>query len=435
MKNLYALILLVSAAIPVFAQSTPSQVAGAPERAMSATRAMGTSSEQALGNARALIAKNPNSADGYIALGIAMCYRAEESFDANLYGEAEKALNHALELSPNNFEAQKGQVCIALGRHEFAHAHDMAIVLNRRVPDDVMVYGFLVDADVALGNYGEAEKSAQWMLNLRPGNTPALVRAARLREVFGDQEGAIELLRIVLEATATGDVERRVLTLTQIAHLNLEIGNLDDAEGQLKQALTLLPSDSRSLNNMAQLSLLRNRPVEAVGLLRQSHKAVPDVATLYALAEAMEAADMKEEATRTFADFEQQARAESLSAVNANRELIFYYADHVNQPVQALQVAEQELSHRHDVYTLDAYAWALHKNGRDLEAKKQMDTALKVGVRDASIFYRAGEIESRLGNLPQAQQYLHAAAELHSVHSPEAQSALAALPSGRDGAR
>ena len=52
-----------------------------------------------------------------------------------------------------------------------------------------MVYGLLTDANVELGNYNDAETSAQWMLNLRPGNLPALIRAARLRELFGDAEG------------------------------------------------------------------------------------------------------------------------------------------------------------------------------------------------------------------------------------------------------
>ena len=31
-----------------------------------------------------------------------------------------------------------------------------------------MVYGLLTDAHVELGNYAEAEKACQWMLDLRP---------------------------------------------------------------------------------------------------------------------------------------------------------------------------------------------------------------------------------------------------------------------------
>ena len=223
MNTIKTLILLTLAAPNVLAQIPTLHVNDSGAGVGVATVVTATSSVQAITNALAMVAKNPKSADGYVALGLALCHQGEGTLDASVYGEAEDALNKALELAPSNFEAEKGRVCVALGRHEFARAREMATVLNKQVPDDVIVYGLLVDADVALGNYNEAEKAAQWMLNLRPGNTPALVRAARLREVFGDQEGAIELLRLVLDATAPGDFERRTRTLTQIAHL--EPGN------------------------------------------------------------------------------------------------------------------------------------------------------------------------------------------------------------------
>ena len=66
------------------------------------------------------------------------------------------------------------------------------------MPDDVLVYGFLVDGYTELGRYADAEKAAQWMLDIRPGNVPALTRASHLRELFGDHEGAVELMDTVL---------------------------------------------------------------------------------------------------------------------------------------------------------------------------------------------------------------------------------------------
>ena len=60
---------------------------------------------------------------------------------------------------------------------------ELAEQLNQRAPDDVVVYGFLVDANVELGNYDAAVDAAQWMLDLHPGNVPALTRAAYLREL------------------------------------------------------------------------------------------------------------------------------------------------------------------------------------------------------------------------------------------------------------
>lgn len=53
-------------------------------------------------------------------------------------------------------------------------------------------------------------------------------------------------------------------------------------------------------------------------------------------------------------------------------------------------------------------------------AKKQMDTILKVGTREASIFRHAGEIELKLGNVTQAEGYFRAATKLTSSGSRSA---------------
>jgi hypothetical protein len=80
------------------------------------------------------------------------------------------------------------------------------------------------------------------------------------------------------------------------------------------------------------------------------------------------------------------------SADNANRELIFYYANRARKPAEALRVAEMEIARRQDVYTLDAYAWALHVNNRHAEARRQIDRALAVGVVDPLILKHADAI-------------------------------------------
>src|SRR5207249_11018761 len=81
----------------------------------------------------------------------------------NLLFSLHDALPISLELSPQNLAVQKVGVWILLGKHEFAQARQQAEILNRRMPDDVQVYGFLTDANIELGNYADAEKAAQWM--------------------------------------------------------------------------------------------------------------------------------------------------------------------------------------------------------------------------------------------------------------------------------
>ncbi len=379
--------------------------------------------------AREAIATNPKRPDAYTALATAFSRRAQETADLSYYAQADEAVSQALTLDPGNFDAEKARVVVALGRHEFAQALELATTLNKRVPDDVLVYGYLVDADSALGNYSDAEQAAQWMLNLRPGNVPALIRTAKLREAFGDQEGASEVLKMILDSAPNTIYASRPWTLTQIAKLNLQIGKLDVAEAALSEALTIDPGYFDALDRQAQLRLLQGRPADAVELLRQSYKLAPQTATLYALAEAMQAAGMKDNAKSTFAEFEQRALRESSLPYNANRQLIFYYADHAGKPNEALRIAQIEIAHRHDIATLDAYGWALYRSGNYSEAKQQLDLALKVGVNEAPVYYHAGAIALKLNNSAEAERYLRLAAQLHSLQSAEAGKVLAALPS------
>jgi tetratricopeptide (TPR) repeat protein len=372
--------------------------------------------EQSITAARQAISQKPTEFTGYNLLAMALVRRAQETADTSFYVEAEEAVKKSLELAPNNFDGEKIRVSILLGEHEYAAALALANTLNKRVPDDVMVYGLLTDANIELGNYKDAEVAAQWMLDLRPCNLPALIRAAHLRELFGDAEGAYELMDMAYQSTPATEIAERASLLTQMGHLLLA-STPDSAERLLQQVLTTLPNYPAALGNLAQLLVTQKRYPDAVTLLEQRYRAQPHADNLYDLAEALGLAGRGKEAGRAFADFEIKALAESSLKDNSNRSLIFYYADHAHQLAKSLDVAKRELAWRHDVYTLDAYAWALHVNGQDTEARKQIETALAVGTRDPKIFRHAGEIVLKLRDRSAAEKYRQEALALQTVGS------------------
>ena len=79
------------------------------------------------------------------------------------------------------------------------------------------------------------------------------------------------------------------------------------------------------------------------------------------------------------------------------------------------------------MFTLDAYAWALHVNGRDTEARTQIEKALAVGLRDARVLRHAGEIALKAGDQVSAERFLQQAAELNTPESEPAKAMLARL--------
>jgi tetratricopeptide (TPR) repeat protein len=422
MRRIIICLMLAALATPVFAQTAILN---------EGTRL--SPAEQAIAAANGLAEKNPRNFEAYNALALALSRRARETSDPRFYGQGEDALRKSFEISPGNFDGERIHVWLLLGKHEFTAAREAALILNKRTPDDVMVYGFLTDANVELGNYKDAETAAQMMLDLRPGNLPGITRGAYLRELFGDVDGALELMSMALASTPPAEVEDAAWITTQMAHLNLSIGRVDIAEQQLQQALRLFPGYHYALGNLAKVRIQQKRYNDAVALLQKRYEAAPHAENLYDLAEALELAGRNSEALATFQKFEQKSLAETGIADNSNHELILYYADHANQPDRALEVARREHDRRHDAFTLDCYAWALHRSGQDPEARKQVDLALAVGIRNARIFRHAGEIALALGDTAAARNFLEQAIALTGQDSEQARATLAQISTSARG--
>src|SRR5580704_5658297 len=415
MKKLASLALMIVSAVAAFAQTSAT-----PEPKLSPA-------EQSMAVARKLIDKNPKNYEAYNALALALSRRARETSDVSFYSQAEAALQKSFEISPANFDGERIHVWLLLGKHEFAAALDAAKKLNQKMPDDVMLYGFLDDANVELGNYKDAETAAQWMLDLKPGNIPGLTRAAYLRELYGDIEGSLELMNMAYQSTPPGELEDGAWIVTQMAHLKLAIGKIDESERLSQQALAMFPGYHYALGNLAKVRIQQKRYNDAVDLLTQRYHTAPHAENLYDLAQALQLAGKTDDANKAFAEFEQKSLLETNRGDNSNHELIFYYAAYARQPEKALEVAQREIARRHDVFTLDSYAWALYENGQYGEARKQIEAALAVGVRDAKMFRHAGEIALKSGDRAAAEHYLRESSELNTAGSDKARATLASL--------
>ena len=362
-----------------------------------------TPAETAIEKAQAEIAKHPDHAPYYNVLAMAYARRARETSDVQYYAKAEETLRRSFALAPDNYDGLKTQAWLELGRHEFAKALETATKLNKRAPDDVVVYGYLADANTELGNYKEAVAAAQWMLDLRAGNIPGLTRAGYQRELHGNIPGALELMQMAYGSTPSSETEDRAWLLTQMAHLNLIAGDLSKAESYAKGALDIFPEYHYALGTLAQVRIAQMRYDEAVQLLGKRYSAAPHAENLFALGETLELAGQKEEAGKAFAEFERKSLAETNITDNSNHELIAYYTDHAHEPAKALAVAQRELARRKDVFTLDCYAWALAANGEYQAANAQIQNALRVGVKDPKILAHASSIAQHLNETAKAR--------------------------------
>jgi tetratricopeptide (TPR) repeat protein len=242
-------------------------------------------------------------------------------------------------------------------------------------------------------------------------------------------DGALDLFAQAFQQVPETESEDRAWILTHMAHLQAGLGRRDLALTLLEEALVQFPDYHYALAQLGQVRADQGRFDDSLDALRRRYTAAAHPENLYDLAVALARAGREAEAREAFARFEKDARAEMDGPDNANRELVFYYADHASRPEEALRLSEREVGRRRDVRTLEAHAWALFRNGRAQEARGPVEEALAVGVKDAALLYRAGVILRAAGDSARAKRYLEESLRVDSgsEKAGEAKALLAAF--------
>jgi tetratricopeptide (TPR) repeat protein len=351
------------------------------------------------------IQRQPNRYQGYNDLALALIRRTRETGDSSCLQQAQSAIDTSLKIQPDNFEGGEARVALLLAEQRYRLALEEAKALNHRMPDAVLIWGHMADAQEALGDYKGAEDSAQWMMNLRPGNVGAYLEGAVLRGDWGDTDGALDFFDKALQQTPPFETEQTAWTLTEMARLDRQAGRLKDADELLGQALKAFPGYHLSLDELAEVRIAQHCPAEAVAMVRQSSTGAQRPSETLLLARALDGAGQAAESENAYQEFERQARAQIAQPENANIELVDFYVEHAQRPEEALRIARLEMQNRHDLHTLDAFAWALYANHQYVEANREIEKALAVGTRDPVLLYHAGEIAAASGKSPEAKHY------------------------------
>jgi tetratricopeptide (TPR) repeat protein len=435
MKSLYVALVVLGVFLsrPAFTQQEALSFADRQSPPSEAAAQEESPAQQRIAAAQLQIKADPKKVQAYNELAIGFLRRARETADPSYLKEAEGALTDGLKLDATDFQLQKTQVALLLSRHEFAQAIERATALHRRTPDDVMTYGYLSEADIALGNYQEAETNAQWMMNLRPNNTPTLLVGASLRTLYGDPHGAIDFLNRAYSQTSPTEVEDLAWIANQIASIQIDSGQNDAAVQTLQQVEQIYPRYVYTMENLARVRMGQNRANDAIQLWMQATRIDHDPHALYELAKVQETAGRVSEARATCAEFERLASAPETATDSSKLDLVLLYAESAATAPKALALAQKRISERQDVWTLDAYAWALYANGKYQDAYAAEQRAIAVGIQSARIFDHAGHISQRLNHGADATKYFQLAVQTysHSEYSADARRSVV-LDTGAD---
>ena len=369
-------------------------------------------SDRQLQAALGTVERAPADPKGYNLLCAAYIKKARETGDFSFNLRAEAALNRSLELAspPNNYEGIKLKAMLLLAYHRFGEALEVARRAQEMQPDDPQNYGAITDALVELGDYQKAFESAQTMMDLRP-STSSYSRVSYLRKLQGDTAGAIEAMRAAVEAA--GDKETAAWCRVHLGDELMNAGNLAAAEHEYDAALYTFPDYHLALAAKARARLAASDTDAAIEFYKQAQERVPLPESAIALGDLYAQRGLSEEAKRQFDLVEFIERAGSNESRTYSRNIALFWADHDMKLDEALAVARRERELRSDIYTADALAWCLYKKGQPAEAKAAIDEALRLGTRDARLFYHAGMIYHGIGERRKAAEYLKLALKIN----------------------
>ncbi|MFL6553637.1 MAG: tetratricopeptide repeat protein [Chthoniobacterales bacterium] len=343
-------------------------------------------------------------------LGWAFVAKARESFDPGFYKLAEQCALSIERRNPQSQEAMLLRAHVLQNLHRFKESETLArrLVQQRGLSFD---YGLLGDALMEQGKLGHAVEAYQRMMNLKP-DLRAYARAAHMRWLKGDLEGAIEAMELAVSAASPSDPESAAWVNTRLAFYEFQAGRVNEAEERCAFALSFQSNYPPTLLLKGKILLGQGRFEEALDALQNAVKLNPLPEYQWTLAEALHVAGKEDEAS----DVEAQLCQRGTSG--DPRTLALFLATRHESPETALRLARAELDSRGDVFTHDALAWSLVAAGKVTEAHSEMQRALAEGTKDARLFFHAGVIASQAGHLAEAERWLRKASELSHLLLP-----------------
>jgi tetratricopeptide (TPR) repeat protein len=360
----------------------------------------------------------PDDYAGYDRLGSAFFQKARETGDIAYYDLAEQTLKKALALAPQDFRATDPLVHMAsvyMGEHRFSDALTFSQKAIGTGAGNLAAFAIEGDAYTDMGDYEDAATAynALQILGRTVLSPLALAymsdsRIAYLRFLHGDSAEAIRLMKSAITAALQTDVPKENLAWLyfETGERYFQTGDLANADLSYQSGIAADPNHYRCLAGLAKVRVAQGRIEESIRLYQRSIAIIPFPVYVAELGDVYKNVGRLREAQQQYDLVEYIGHLGKLNQVLANRELALFYADQEIKLPEALELARKELELRRDIYTWDALAWVLYKNGRIQEAAEAMNNALALHTNDSLLLFHAGMIYRGLAKDSEAEDFL-----------------------------
>lgn len=339
------------------------------------------------------LSRDPDDGASAVTLADTLLRLTRVTGNAGLAMRAESALATVLKSEPLDYDARRMLAAVYLSQHRFRDAILEAERCQESRALDAWTFGVLGDAHLELGDYDEAFTAFDRMAALKP-NAASYARASYARELQGDLDGALRLMQMSAEATTPQDPESLAWHYAQIGHLDLEMNRLDEAARAYEHADFVFPNHPFAADGLAQVEAARGHRSTALDLVLKRLASAPSPGQAALAGDLLEALGRHGEAERQYLLAEAGWRVDAPEPSKLAR----FLAEHDRHVDEAVRLAEQASSARHDIFTDDALAWAYFKQGRVADARVAIARALRTGTRDRTIRRHAAAIAAAAGS-------------------------------------
>ena len=389
---LSAIAVLVIAGAVIWRATTVLPRRSANERAPVGSAATLSTSRESLAvlvvRLRSRVAGNPGDGEAAVLLADALMRLARVDGDAGLPLEAEKAVRAAIAHDPNDYTSRRMLGVVFLAQHKFAAALESAREAQRIRPEDAWNFAVAGDALLELGRYEEAFVAFDELNKRRPDAT-AYARAAYARELQGDHASARRFMQMAADGTGAHDPEGQAWYLSQLGHLFLLDGRLEEAERSFKRADFTFPGHPYARTGLARVLVARSRLRDAYSLLASGHDTPETWALRGDIARRVgDAAATK----RAYAEAERLEREGWRQEEPQPAALARFFAERGINTAESVQLAERAATTRRDIHTMDALAWSYFRAGQLDRAAEAIAAATRTGTRDPRIRCHADAI-------------------------------------------
>jgi tetratricopeptide (TPR) repeat protein len=353
------------------------------------------------------IKNNQDDVISYTLLGESYLRQARETGDIASYQRAQASLEKALDLLPGYSPASAALAAVHYAQHNFVEATELAGQVYQEDPRITQALATLGDAHLALGNYQKAKAAYQELAqtSLTP---PVRARLAHLAELKGNTEEALQLMqRAADEALKSGASREGVAWyLLRLGDLYFNTGHVDEAGQHYEAALRVFDDYYLGLAGLGKVRAAQGDYEAALDLYERATAIIPQPEFLAALGDVYAITGQSDKARFQYDTVEYIGKLGVINWQVYNRQLANFYSDHDMHLDEALRLALTELEFRKDIYGYDAAAWACYKNGQYEKARQLIEHAMRLGTRDAKLYYHAGMIARAQSRTADARRLL-----------------------------